>query len=468
MFSEKPFIHDHFLLENKFAEALYHDYAKGMPILDYHCHLSPADIAVNRTFNNITEAWIHGDHYKWRAMRALGIDEDYITGNAADRDKFQKWAEAVPFTIRNPLYHWTHLELARYFDRYELLNGESAEMIYHDTTERLNSDNNGCLDLLERMNVEVVCTTDDPVDSLENHKNLAQSNSALKMSMSFRPDRALQIDQPHFADYIETLETASKITVNSFDSLCEALKARMRYFDSNGCKLADHGLNAIYCLPYSAAEVEAAFELGRNRKSVSSTASMKFKSALLQFLAEAYNELGWVQQFHLGALRNNNSRMNALLGADTGWDSIGDFPQAESLSRFLNLLDQKNQLTKTILYNSNPGDNAILATMTGNFNDGSVRGKIQFGSGWWFLDQKDGMTQQLNTLSNMALLSCFIGMITDSRSFLSFPRHEYFRRVLCNILGGEISRGELPQEIPWIGKIVQDICYHNAKEYFNF
>ncbi len=468
MIAKKPFIHDQFLLESKFAEELYHDYAAGMPIIDYHNHLSAADIADNRTFSNITQAWIAEDHYKWRAMRVLGIDEKYITGNAADREKFQKWAEAVPFTLRNPLYHWTHLELARYFDRFELLDGKSADHIYHATSEQLKSENFGCRDLLGRMNVEVVCTTDDPIDSLEKHQMLAQSDSTTKMSMSFRPDRAIQIDHPQFAEYIETLQKASEVEIDSFHSLCEALRVRMNYFNDQGCKLSDHGLNSLFCEPFTSAEVEKAFEQGRNRRPVTAVAAQKFKSALLLFLAEAYCELGWVQQFHLGALRNNNTRMNALLGADTGWDSIGDFPQAESLSRFLNQLDQKDRLAKTILYNSNPGDNPVLATMTGNFNDGTVRGKVQFGSGWWFLDQKEGMTQQLNTLSNMALLSCFIGMITDSRSFLSFPRHEYFRRVLCNILGEEIKRGELPYEINWIGKIVQDICYYNAKEYFNF
>ncbi len=462
------FIKHNFLLSNKYAEELYYTYASKMPIIDYHCHLSPKDIAEDRIFKNITEVWIHGDHYKWRAMRALGIDEKYITGNASDLDKFKAWAKTVPYTLRNPLYHWTHLELQRYFDIDELLTEDNAEAIYKKTAAKLNSPEFSCQNLLAKMNVEVVCTTEDPIDNLEYHQMLAKSNVKIKMSTSFRPDKSILIEENSYNDYLNLLEKASGITINTYNDLQIALKKRVQYFNDNGCILSDHGLSNISCVSYTNAEIKDIFNKRRNNKAIGRIEIEKFKSAILQFLAKTYHEFGWVQQFHVGALRNNNKRMLQKLGPDTGWDSIGDFSQAETISKFLNLLDSSDQLTKTILYNLNPADNEVMASMIGNFNDGRIKGKMQFGSGWWFLDQKDGIIKQLNALSNMGLISTFIGMLTDSRSFISYPRHEYFRRILCNLFGEEIEKGELPNDMEWIGKIIQDISYNNAKEYFNF
>jgi glucuronate isomerase len=462
------FIHDNFLLENKYAEELYHTYAKDRPIIDYHNHLPPQEISENKIFNNLTNVWINGDHYKWRAMRTLGIDEKFITGNGSEKDKFINWAKTVPYTMRNPLYHWTHLELARYFDIYDLLNESSAEKIYKETSEKLSSKDYSCQQLLKKANAEVVCTTEDPTDNLEHHKKLAKSDFSVKVSTAFRPDKAILIENDGYNAYLDTLGKAAEINIDSYSDLCSALKKRIAYFNDNGCKLCDHGLNQIYFESFTENEVNAIFKKKREQKEISYLEALKFQSAILFFLSETYHEYGWVQQFHLGALRNNNARMHRVLGPDTGWDSIGDYPQAQKLSAFLNALDSKNKLTKTIIYNLNPADNEIIATMIGNFNDGSVKGKVQFGSAWWFLDQKDGMTKQLNALSNMGLISCFIGMLTDSRSFLSFPRHEYFRRILCNLLGDEIKRGELPIDMEWIGKMVSDISYNNAKEYFKF
>ena len=466
--SRQKFINDNFLLENKFSEELYHNYAKNQPIIDYHNHLPPQQIAENKVFNNITNVWIDGDHYKWRAMRTLGVNEKFITGNASDEDKFKSWAKTVPYTMRNPLYHWTHLELARYFDIYDLLNESSASKIYHETKEKLNSNQYSVQNLLHKVNVEVVCTTEDPTDSLEYHQKMAKSEMNLKVSTAFRPDKAILILNDDYNNYLNKLEKVSNIAINTYNDLCDALINRIDYFHQNGCKLCDHGLDQIYFEDFTETEINSIFIKRRTNQPISVQESLKFQSAILLFLAETYHKYGWVQQFHLGALRNNNSRMLKVLGPDTGWDSIGDYAQAQKLSQFLNALDSKDKLAKTILYNLNPADNEVMATMIGNFNDGSLKGKVQYGSGWWFLDQKDGMTKQLNALSNMGLISCFIGMLTDSRSFLSFPRHEYFRRILCNILGEEIKKGELPNDIEWIGKMVSDISYNNAKEYFNF
>ncbi|HIF84812.1 MAG TPA: glucuronate isomerase [Flavobacteriaceae bacterium] len=462
------FIHDNFLLENDFAEQLYHNFAKEMPIIDYHNHLPPQEIAENKIFNNITKIWINGDHYKWRAMRTLGVDEKFITGDASDKEKFMQWAKTVPYTMRNPLYHWTHLELARYFDIYELLNGKSAEKIYNETADKLISKDYSCQNLLKKVNVEVVCTTEDPTDTLAYHQKISNSNLNIKVSTAFRPDKAILISNEGYNSYIDELEKAANISIQSYTGLCEALKRRIEYFDQNGCKLCDHGLDQIYFDNFTEIEVNTIFCKKRSSQNISSEEALKFQSAILLFLAETYHEFGWVQQYHLGALRNNNTRMHTILGPDTGWDSIGDYPQAQNLSNFLNALDSKDKLTKTILYNLNPADNEVMAAMIGNFNDGKIKGKVQLGSGWWFLDQKDGIVKQLNALSNMGLISCFVGMLTDSRSFLSFPRHEYFRRVLCNLLGDEIKRGELPNDIKWIGGMVRDISYNNAKEYFDF
>ena len=462
------FINDNFLLENKFAEELYHNYAKNQPIIDYHNHLPPQQISENKIFDNITNVWINGDHYKWRAMRTLGIHEGYITGGASDKDKFLNWAKTVPYTMRNPLYHWTHLELARYFDIYDLLNENSAEKIYNETKEKLNTEAYSVQNLLHKVNVKVVCTTEDPIDTLEHHQKIKNSNLNIKVSTAFRPDKAILIEEKGYNAYIDLLGKSADISISSYQDLCDALVKRIAYFNENGCKLCDHGLNQIYFEEFTENEVKAIFQKKRANQLISKKEILKFQSAILLFLAETYCEFGWIQQFHLGALRNNNTRMLKSLGPDTGWDSIGDYSQAQNLSAFLNALDSKNKLTKTILYNLNPADNEVLASMIGNFNDGSIKGKVQFGSGWWFLDQKDGMIKQLNALSNMGLISCFIGMLTDSRSFLSFPRHEYFRRVLCNLLGNEIQSGELPNDMEWIGKMVSDISYNNAKEYFKF
>ncbi|TDE01271.1 glucuronate isomerase [Flavobacterium hiemivividum] len=462
------FIHDNFLLENKFAEELYHNYSKNHPIIDYHNHLNPQFIAEDKIFDNITNVWINGDHYKWRAMRTLGINEQFITGNGSDKDKFLNWAKTVPYTMRNPLYHWTHLELARYFDITELLNEKSAERIYEQASAKINSQEYSTRNLLSKVNAELVCTTEDPVDTLEWHQKLAGSDCKTKVSTAFRPDKAILILNDGYNEYIDTLGQVAGISIETYSDLCSALRNRIEYFTKNGSKLSDHGLDQIYFESYTESEINAIFKKKREKTVLSNEEALKFQSAILVYLCETYHEFGWVQQFHLGALRNNNARMHSILGPDTGWDSIGDYPQAQKLSGFLNSLDSKDRLTKTIIYNLNPADNEVMATMIGNFNDGSVRGKVQFGSGWWFLDQKDGMTKQLNALSNMSLISCFIGMLTDSRSFLSFPRHEYFRRILCNLLGDEIKRGELPNDMEWIGKMVSDISYNNAKEYFKF
>ncbi|UBB88666.1 glucuronate isomerase [Candidatus Kaistella beijingensis] len=462
------FIHDNFLLENKFAEELYHNYSKNQPIIDYHNHLSPSLIAENHIFENLTDVWIKGDHYKWRAMRTLGINENFITGNASDKDKFLQWGKTVPYTLRNPLYHWTHLELARYFDIDELLNEKTAEKIYDEASAKINSAEYSTQNLLKKVNAELVCTTEDPTDNLEYHKKLASSDFHIKVSTAFRPDKVILIENESYNDYLNTLANVAETEINTYQDLQDVLTKRLQFFHHNGCRLSDHGLDQIYFENFTENEIAQIFKKRRSGQPVSKEEALKFQSAVLILLAESYHKLGWVQQFHLGALRNNNTRMHRILGPDTGWDSIGDFSQAEKLSKFLNRLDANDKLTKTIIYNLNPADNEVFATMIGNFNDGSVKGKVQFGSGWWFLDQKDGMTKQLNALSNMGLLSCFIGMLTDSRSFLSFPRHEYFRRLLCNILGDEMQRGEIPQDMDLVGKMVSDISYFNAKEYFNF
>ena len=465
----KPFLNEHFLLENKTAEYLYFNYAEKMPIIDYHCHLSPELIANNYQFKNLTEAWLAGDHYKWRAMRTNGVNEDYCTGNKPDYEKFAKWAETVPFTMRNPLYHWTHLELQRYFDIKTLLNPSTAFEIYATANEKLITPNFYIHEIIKKMNVQLICTTDDPIDSLEFHQKISLSNLPFKVYPAFRPDKAMDVSNTNnFIIYLKKLATVSNIEINNFKNYLDALKNRHNYFNEMGCRLSDHGLEQIYADDFTETEIEHIFTDLLNLKTLNYLQQNKFKSAMLLYFAIWDNEKKWVQQFHLGALRNNNSRMMLQLGADTGWDSIGDFSQAPNLMKFLNKLDSTNQLTKTILYNLNPADNEVIASMIGNYNDGSIAGKIQFGSAWWFLDQKDGIKNQLNALSNMGLISRFVGMITDSRSFLSFPRHEYFRRILCNLFAQEIENGELPNDLQWIGKMIQDICFYNAKSYFNW
>jgi len=465
----KPFLDEHFLLHNTTAQKLYHDYAKQMPVIDYHCHLPPAQIAADTQFENITQAWLYGDHYKWRAMRANGVDERFITGNSTDEEKFTKWAETVPYTLRNPLYHWTHLELQRYFNIDTILNGSSATSVYEAASATINSPKYSVRNLLRKMNVLTVCTTDDPTDSLEFHQQLKIDGFEIPILPAYRPDMAMNVDSAeNFNIYMSKLETASNISISDFTDYTNALKNRHDYFAANGCSVSDHGLEEIYAEDYTDAEIRSIFDEIRVGKELTSAQNRKFKSAMLVLFAEWDAEKNWVQQYHLGAIRNNNSRMASKLGADTGWDSIGNFNHGKNLSKFLNRLDTQDKLAKTILYNLNPADNELMATMIGNFNDGSVAGKVQWGSAWWFLDQKDGMTKQINALSNMGLLSRFVGMLTDSRSFLSFPRHEYFRRLLCNLFGEEIEKGELPADLEWTGKVIQDICFNNSAAYFGW
>ena len=465
----KAFLDENFLLESKTAERLYHEFAKSMPIIDYHNHLPPDQIAADHTFGNMSAIWLAGDHYKWRAMRANGVDESYITGNKSDEEKFQKWGETVPYTMRNPLYHWTHLELQRYFGIKDLLSANTASSIYAQCNEQLQSPEFSVRNLLRRMNVRQVCTTDDPLDDLQYHQALLASDFEIGVAPAFRPDKAMNADDTSALNqYIDKLAAIADVEINDYDTYLKALKSRHDYFAANGCTISDHGLEQIYAEDYEDSEIRNIFQKIRQSAALSPEENLKFKSAMLYQFALWDHEKGWVQQYHLGALRNNNKRALRVLGPDTGWDSIGDFSQARALSRFLDKLDADDRLTKTIIYNLNPADNDIMAAMIGNFNDGTVAGKIQFGSGWWFNDQKDGMIKQLNALSNIGLLSRMVGMLTDSRSFLSFPRHEYFRRILCNLFAEDVENGELPNDIDWIGKLVQDICYHNAESYFDF
>jgi glucuronate isomerase len=402
-------------------------------------------------------------------MRTSGVDESYCTGNKSDYEKFEKWAATVPYTMRNPLYHWTHLELKRYFGIEEILNTNTARLVYDNASAQIQTDAFSIKNLIRKMNVKVICTTDDPIDSLEYHKTLAESDFEVKIKPAFRPDKAMEVSSAaNFVAYVKKLEAVTNLSVSSFEDYLFALQNRHDFFASMGCSVSDHGLEEIYVEDFTGQEIETIFSKVYGGKELNLLEQRKFKSCMLLHFAEWDWEKGWVQQYHLGALRNNNSRMLSKLGPDTGWDSIGDFSQAAALSKFLNKLDSEDKLAKTIIYNLNPADNELMASMIGNFNDGSVAGKIQFGSGWWFLDQKDGIIKQLNALSNMGLVSRFVGMLTDSRSFLSFPRHEYFRRILCNLFGDEIENGELPNDTKWVGQIIQDICYNNANDYFGW
>jgi glucuronate isomerase len=465
----KPFLDENFLLKTKTAQRLYHEYAQSMPLIDYHCHLSPQQIAENVQFKNITDAWLSGDHYKWRAMRTNGVDESYCTGNKSDEDKFMKWAETVPYTMRNPLYHWTHLELQRYFGINEILNPTTAKGIYDTTSTILQDPSYSTQGLIQKMNVRVICTTDDPIDSLEYHQQIKDSNFGVKVFPAYRPDKAMEVNNAaNFKLYVRKVEEVTNTNIHHFADYLAALKSRHDFFATMGCNVSDHGLEEIYAEEFSATEIEAIFVKANGGIALTITEQRKFKSCMLLQFAEWDWEKGWIQQYHLGALRNNNTRMLQQLGPDTGWDSIGDFAQAAALAKFLNKLDSGNKLAKTIIYNLNPADNELMGTMIGNFNDGSVAGKIQFGSAWWFLDQKDGMERQINALSSLGLLSRFVGMLTDSRSFLSYPRHEYYRRIVCNLFGNEIEEGELPNDIAWTGKIIQDICFNNANQYFGW
>lgn len=465
----KKFIDENFLLSTATAQRLYHEYAKDMPIIDYHNHLPPDEMAADKQFENITRVWLNGDHYKWRAMRTNGVDESYITGDKSDWEKFEAWAATVPYTLRNPLYHWTHLELQRYFGIHEILNADSAWTIYEQASAMLRTPAFSVRGLLEKMNVRLLCTTDDPVDNLAYHQQIRKDGWKVRVLPAFRPDKAMNVDSvAGFNNYLTQLEKAADVSISTYNDYLAALKKRHDFFTDNACRVSDHGLEEIYAEDYTSTEIAGIFAKIRSGGELTLPENRKFKSAMLVTFAEWDWEKGYVQQYHLGALRNNNSRRLSQLGADTGWDSIGDFSQARALSKFLDRLDGNNTLAKTIIYNLNPADNELFATMIGNFNDGSAAGKIQWGSAWWFLDQKDGMIKQLNALSNMGLVSKMVGMLTDSRSFLSFPRHEYFRRLLCNLFGEEIENGELPNDIAWTGKVIQDICYNNAKNYFEW
>jgi glucuronate isomerase len=462
------FMSEDFLLQTKTARTLYHEHAENMPIYDYHCHLPADQIAADRQFQNLTKIWLYGDHYKWRAMRANGIAEKFITGSATDFEKFEKWAETVPHTLCNPLYHWTHLELKRYFGMADcLLNPKNAKQIYETCGEMLRTPQYSCRNLLRKMNVKLICTTEDPLDTLENHKRIRDERFEIKVHTAWRPDKGMAVeDLSALNAWIDKLEGVCDMEINDFHSYIEAIRRRHYYFHQNGCRLSDHGLETAYAQDYTESEIKKIFDRARSGKQLDGLEKLKFKSAMMFEFALMDYESGWVQQLHLGAMRNNNTRMFSKLGPDTGFDSIGDCETAAPLARFLDRLDNYNQLPKTILYNLNPRDNELIAAMIGNFQDGSTPGKIQFGSAWWFLDQKDGMEKQITALSNLGLLSRFVGMLTDSRSFLSFPRHEYFRRVLCNMLGSDVEEGLLPGDLDLLGKMVEDISFNNARDYF--
>jgi glucuronate isomerase len=466
---DKSFLPENFLLSNQTSEELYFEFAQAQPIFDYHCHIPPADIAGNRRFENLTQIWLaegrYGDHYKWRAMRTNGVPERYITGDASDYDKFLAYARTVPATVRNPLYHWTHLELRRYFGITELLNEDSAPRVWSQANEQLRELT--VHRILEKFRVSVICTTDDPADDLSHHQAIRSSRLAARVYPAFRPDKAFTIEQGDaFRSWVDRLEKLSGHRAAELAGLLDALRARHNFFGSLGAKLSDHGIPYTYAAPCGEPEASAIYARARAGETPSETETLKFRSFMLRFFGELDAAAGWTKQLHLGALRNANSRRLAESGPDTGYDSIGDWPQAEPLGQYLDQLESVGKLPKMILYNLNPADNYLLATMIGNFQDGSIPGKLQFGSGWWYLDQKDAMEWQLNALSNVGLLSRFVGMLTDSRSFMSYPRHEYFRRLLCNLLGAEVERGEIPNDRALLGNLVRGICFENAKTHF--
>jgi glucuronate isomerase len=465
------FVDEYFLLHSDTARRLYHEYAADEPILDYHSHLPASEIAADHRFRDLTEIWLEGDHYKWRAMRANGVAERYCTGDASSYEKFREWARTVPFTLRNPLYHWTHLELKRYFDIGELLDQQSAKAVWECANAMLRSDRLTARSILRKFRVRVVCTTDDPCDDLSHHQAINASDDAAECGFrvypTFRPDRALRVDAAErFNRWVGRLEQASDTDIGTLQRFLDALKRRHDYFHAHGARLSDHGLPHCYATPSSEREASRIFDKARLGKQVTPEEHDQFAARLMLFFGRLDAEKGWTKQLHLGALRSVNSRAARELGADTGFDCIGDWPQAAALSAYLDLLEQENSLPRMVLYNLNPADNYAFATAAGNFHDGAIAGKIQFGSGWWFMDQKEGMKWQLNALSNTGLLSRFIGMTTDSRSFMSFPRHEYFRRLLCDMLGREMENGELPNDEQLVGTTIKNICFDNARQYF--
>lgn len=465
-----PIADDNFLLHSEVAKELYHDHASKMPIIDYHCHLPPAEIASDRTFENITQIWLEGDHYKWRAMRTHGIDEKYCTGNASDREKFEKWAETVPFTLKNPLYHWTHLELKNTFGIKKLLDKHSAEEIYLKSSELLRTEEYSVKNLLRKFNVKKLCTTEDPLDTLESHSQIRESGFEIKVSTAWRPDNAIDVrDASTFNTYVEKLSLLCDKDIVTFYDYIDALQQRHDFFHQMGCRLSDHGLDTPFPVaPYTDAEIVSIFSTIRKGQNLNATEQEKFNSCMMHHLAVMDFEKGWVQQFHVGAIRNVNLKAVREIGQAKGFDSIHDFSYAQSMGIFFNRLEEEGKLGKTILYNLNPRDNEMIAAMIGNFQDGKVVSRFQYGSGWWFLDQKDGMEKQISALSNLGLLFHFVGMVTDSRSFLSYSRHEYFRRILCNILGRDVENGEIPKDMKLLSKMVEDISFNNANQYFDF
>ena len=466
----KPFIHENFLLQNETAVHLFHDHAKKLPIIDYHCHLNPQEVAEDHKFRSITELWLGGDHYKWRALRTNGVAEKFITGDASDWEKFQKWAETMPYCMRNPLYHWTHLELKTCFGIDKVLNPQTAKEIYDECNEKLASPEFSARNLMLHYNVEAVCTTDDPVDTLEYHKQVRESGFKVKVLPTWRPDMAMTVENPAaYRDYIDKLAKVSGVSINCFDDIVKALLVRHKYFEQMGCRLSDHGMEEFYADDFTPAELDAIFAKVYGGNALTEAEIRKFKSAMLIEFGKMDADTGWTQQFHYGVIRNQNTKMFRLIGKDTGFDSMSQVMTAKAMNRYLDRLNSMDKLTKTIIYNLNPSDFEMVGTTIGNFQDGSVPGKIQLGAGWWFLDQKNGMEQQMQVLSMLGLLSRFVGMLTDSRSFVSYARHEYFRRILCNLIGNDVEKGEIPaSEMGRIEQMVEDISYKNAKNFFNF
>ncbi len=465
----KKFMDENFLLQTETAKKLYHEHAAKMPIFDYHCHIPPKEIAENKQFENLTQIWLYGDHYKWRALRANGIDEKYITGDASDWEKFEKWAETMPFTIRNPLYHWTHLELQRFFGIDLLLSPLTAKEIWGRCNEKLQTPEYSARGIIKMANVHTICTTDDPIDSLEYHCQIQEDGFETAVLPAWRPDKVIAVENAKtYNEYINKLSNAAEINISTFSDLMTALDKRHQFFHENGCRLSDHGLDTFVAEDYTESEINSIFNKVRSGADLNQQEMLKFKSCMFFEFGVMDYKRGWTQQFHVGPLRNNSTRMLNKFGPDGGFDSMGDLEIAKPLSKFLDRLDKEGKLTKSIFYNLNPKDSEMLITMIGNFQDGSVPGKMQYGSGWWFLDQKDGIEKQINTLSNHGLLSRFVGMLTDSRSFLSYTRHEYFRRILCNLLGNDVENGEIPNDMKLLGNMVENICFNNAKEYFNF
>jgi glucuronate isomerase len=462
----QSFIHEDFLLQNKHAEVLYHDYAKPLPIIDYHCHLSAKEIAEDRQFRNMTELWLEGDHYKWRAMRALGVEEKYITGSASPEEKFHAWAKTVPYCIGNPLYHWTHLELKRYFQVDTLLSEETWEEIWNHCNALLHKEFSARSFITKSM-VEWIVTTDDPLDDLVHHKTIQDLSFPTKVFPSFRPDSIIEINRPTFLEYIKMLEEIVGFPIDHYDQLLQAIEDRVHYFHKSGCRIADHGLESMPYAPCSLEEASAVFQKRKDGLTLNQEEQEKYQTFTLCYLARLYQSLGWVMQLHIGSIRNTNEKMFQRLGANTGYDSINDYFLAKSLNAFLNVLDKENHLPKIVIYTLNPAYNYIVASTVGNFQSEGIKGKVQFGAAWWFNDHQDGIEKHLNDLANVGVLSTFIGMLTDSRSFLSYVRHEYFRRILCNMIGSWIEKGEAPQDYSLLGKIIQDICYFNAKQYFD-